>query len=62
MKELYFLIHNLSKLAPAFDYRGHQRVIDIIVEKWRQEQFITYDYHEQKPRMIKRVIRIEIKN
>ncbi len=46
MNELHFLIHNLSDLAPNHDRRCSCRVVDILVENWAYEQYITYDYGE----------------
>lgn len=47
MRDLCFLIHNLSRLAPDYDRCCHRRAVDILVESWAREKYIMYDYHER---------------
>ena len=48
MSDLKILIHNLADLAPDYDRRHHYRVVDIMVEHWSEQHYITYNYAEKK--------------
>ncbi len=47
MKELCFLIHNLSLSTPDYDRHCRRRTVDILVESWARGRYIIYDYREQ---------------
>ncbi len=58
MSDLKILIHNLADLAPDYDRRHHYRVVDIMVEHWSEQHYITYNYAEKNFRFKSAKIRL----